>query len=105
MAGNQSRGLVAASKTRGWDPTKIQGFTDAEGGDIAQWDYDPGNIVTPPNTYVGDAVPNTPLNPPEGDSTATSPVAPAFNVPDAGRETTNRATRNASPWVGGRQGG
>jgi hypothetical protein len=33
-----AQGLIDISRIKGWDPTKIAGFSDAEGGDISQFD-------------------------------------------------------------------
>lgn len=94
MAGNQSHGLVAASKTRGWDPTKIAGFDGAE-GDLAPWDHDPANITTT-GSYAGNANPGTPTNPSDADPTAVAREGVSFNTPDVSRETANRRTRDAA---------
>ena len=45
MPGGQSRGLVQASITKGWDPRKIEG-----GGSISAFDVDPGTL---PHRFVG----------------------------------------------------
>lgn len=94
MAGNQSRGLIAASKTRGWDPTVIAGT----GESIANFDKDQGNLAGKP---VGDIPGGTPDG--WADDTGVSvraPMTTTFNAPDFSRETVNRRTRNANPTPG-----
>ena len=93
MAGNQSRGLIAASKTKGWDPTIIQGT----GESIANFDKDPGIVD---RNHVGDLPGGSPLSWPDGyDTNITAPKV-TFNAPDAGRENASRRTVNANPTPG-----
>ena len=88
MAGNQSRGLIEASKTRGWDPTVIPGRDGEPARSIAGFDIDPGNLMGRP---VGDLPGGTPDGWPDqwdngrmipGDR----PGAVSFSLPDASRE-------------------
>ncbi len=48
MAGNQSRGLIAASKTKGWDPTVIVDLKSGRTESIANFDKDQGNLPGKP---------------------------------------------------------
>lgn len=48
MAGNQSRGLIAASKTKGWDPTVIVDRKSGRTESIANFDKDQGNLPGKP---------------------------------------------------------
>ena len=97
MAGNQSRGLIAASKTKGWDPTVIAG-----GESIANFDKDQTNA----NIYGVGRIPGGP--PPQVDTSmshdAVMPGKVEFAHPDFTRETANRATRNADPFSGKQEG-
>lgn len=51
MAGNQSRGLVAASITKGWNPTVIPAGNGQPAQNLADFDVDPGNL---PGKRVGE---------------------------------------------------
>jgi len=94
MAGNQSRGLIAASKTRGWDPTVIQGT----GESIANFDKDQGNL---PGRPVGTLPDGTPDSWPDERGIPSLEVGTAaFSHPDTDRENTARRTRNADPFAG-----
>lgn len=95
MAGNQSRGLVQVSKTKGWDPTKIPAGGGQGEVDLSKVDVDPGNL---PGPYVGRLV-GPPADAADGyDSSIGAPSVP-FNTPDVGREdpTRHRSAR-ASPY-------
>lgn len=98
--GDSIRALKIVSRAKGWDPDVIQG-----GGSIA-----PFNVVPDAGRNLG-AVGEIPGGPPamtgskdpsEGGSLGQSVT---FDVPDAGRETKNRATRGANPFPGGITGG
>jgi hypothetical protein len=99
MSGNQSRGLVRASITKGWDPTKIDNG-DGSTTDISRWDYDSGNIAQPPGGYVG-VGPSAATNSPDGDPSIRAGLGPdtplGFATPDTTRETVRRGTYNAHP--------
>ena len=91
MAGNQVRGLVAASKTRGWDPTVIPGL-----GSFANFDVDMGNAGT---QFIGTL--------PDGkqDSWADGYDVPPLRMnpypgPDVNRENANLRSSNANPYPG-----
>jgi hypothetical protein len=101
MAGNQSRGLIAASKTRGWDPTRIPaGGPGQPEQDLAAFDVDQGNAASYP---VG-RLPGGPVDAWEdgisvGGLSLDNP-SPTFRTPDAGRENANRRTRDANAFPG-----
>ena len=89
MANNQSRGLIIASKTKGWDPTVIDGF-----GSIANFDYDPGNYAT---RFVGTLSDGNNLAWPDGyDIPGVKAEPPTFETPEP-RTSKNYASRNANP--------
>lgn len=92
MAGNQSRGLIQASKTKGWDPTVIEG-----GESIANFDKDQGNL---PGRHVGRLPGGTPDGWPDGyDVPAIDPNAVDFASPQpSGNE--DRRTSGADPTPG-----
>ena len=91
MAGNQSRGLVAASKTKGWDPTVIAG-----GESIAPFDVDQGNLAgTPVGRLPGGPKPAWP----DGfDVNVGAPMSTPFNHPSPSKG--SGRTRNANPTPG-----
>ena len=96
--GGQSRGLIQASKTAGWDPTVIPARGDKPAHSIANFDKDQGSLAGKP---VGDL----PGGAPDGwpDDTGISvraPMTTTFNAPDFSRENANRRTRNANPIPG-----
>ena len=62
MAGNQSRGLIIASKTRGWDPTRIRNSDGSYGESMANFDKDPANAPVGPGAYLGRLPQGTPDN-------------------------------------------
>lgn len=112
--GGQSRGLIQASKTQGWDPTRIYDCEKhAYGEDISQFDRDPKDTPGWPHAprFVGEipggtpsAWPDQPATPQVGSpdaaldaALATQQQAP-FATPDAGRETAVRHTTNADPF-------
>ena len=96
MAGNQSRGLIAASKTRGWDPTVIPAGYGKPAESIAPFDKDMGNL---PDFTMGRLPGGNPdgwqdgvdsehgQQPPQGVRLFEKPP---FNTPDYGRETAAR---------------
>ena len=92
MAGNQVRGLVAASKTKGWDPTVIPGY-----GSIANWDWDPGNANTTPYTNLSDG---TADSWPDGYDVPNISPNEALPGPDVSREIDRNRTVNANPFLG-----
>ena len=102
MAGNQSRGLIQASKTKGWDPTVIPARGDQPAESLANFDKDMGNL---PGHRVG-TIPGG--APPQVIAEAVGPVVKPGRVdfahPDFTRETVNRATRNADPFSGKQEG-
>ena len=91
MAGNQVRGLVAASKTRGWDPTVIPGL-----GSIANFDIDPGNAGT---QFVGMLSDGQQLDWPDGYDVPALKMDP-FPGPDVTREVERDRTTNSNPFPG-----
>ena len=104
MAGNQSRGLIAASKTRGWDPTVIPARDDKPAFNLADWDVDQTNAngaVYPLGRFPEGKVisyPDDYSHPPTCSSAdGTSPPATTFNYPDVTRENKSRRTTNANP--------
>jgi len=91
MAGKQVRGLIAASKTQGWDPTVIEGF-----GSIENFDKDPG---VPMGRPVGDLPGGTPSAWPDSWDNGhhicgPEPEEPLFNRPDVSREYGNEHSPN-----------
>ena len=96
MPGNQSRGLVMASKTRGWDPTVIPARDGKPAVDLSKIDVDPGNLPGPYLGRLSDAGPKA--DSPDGyDSSIGAPSVP-FETPDTSRETANRRTSGANPF-------
>ena len=91
MAGNQSRGLIIASKTKGWDPTVIEGF-----GSIANFDYDMGNY---PTRYVGTLSDGNNDSWPDGYDVPPLKMDP-FPGPDVTREVERDRTINSNPYPG-----
>ena len=89
MAGNQNRGLIRASITKGWDPTVIVDRATGRTESIANFDKDQGNL---PRDPVG-SIPGGPPSP-------TAP-GPGFKEQDwsgpnpSGNE--DRRTTNADP--------
>ena len=107
MAGNQSRGLVAASKTKGWDPTVIP-----DAGSLADFDVDQGNLAkyplgnlgNPPNGWpngydvnVNAPASSTPDVPPIKTTYPESPFRETWDPPVL-REAQNHRTTNANPF-------
>ena len=101
MAGNQVRGLIAASKTRGWDPTVIPGF-----GSMANFDKDPGQVIIDGPRPVGDLPGGNPDGwyaeyDSEHPSMTNTPKdvfdSPSFNHPDVSRENVSRGSGTALP--------
>lgn len=110
MAGNQSRGLIAASKTRGWDPTVIPAKGRYPAVDLSKIDYDPypNNISqqTPVYTEQAGGYPagwpdGTQPVPPPGDPMRTGPQdifsQPLFSPPDTSKETVSRGVGRELP--------
>lgn len=94
MAGNQSRGLIAASKTRGWDPTVIPGSP----GTLENFDKDMGNLYGKPLGTLPDGVKDSY---PDGYDVTIGEPQVTWNTPDAGRENKDRRTTGAPPGPGG----
>jgi hypothetical protein len=103
MSGNQSRGLIAASKTRGWDPTVIPA-RDGEAANssiLPRFDRDQGNLA---NGHVGQLPDGTPDGWPDGHDVLGVP-SPAVQSLDwqesqnSGNEP-KRGTRGANPYPG-----
>lgn len=93
--GDSIRALKQVSRLKGWDPDKIEG-----GGSIA-----PFNVVPDPaqnKNIVGKLPGGPPALSGRVDPSQESALGQrtTFDVPDAGRETKNRATRNADPFPG-----
>jgi len=85
-----AQGLIDISRIKGWDPTKIEGFTDAEGGDISNFDKASSSYRTQGND-LGQ------LNPPpavsgKAGADPSEALGPEYservtwNVPDVSRE-------------------
>ena len=91
--GGQSRGLIQASKTQGWDPTVIPGH-----GSMADFDKEP-ELNPIGRTYIG-RIPGgpPPVVTPEAAHAALSPKE-TFNAPDYSRETPKHTT-GADPFAG-----
>jgi hypothetical protein len=91
--GGQSRGLIQASKTQGWDPTVIPGH-----GSMADFDKAPERDPTS-RSCVG-RIPGGP--PSVTDASTDHPVMSpkeSFNAPDYSRETPKH-TNGANPFAG-----
>ena len=110
MAGNQSRGLVQASKTRGWDPTVIPARDGRPAVDLSKIDVDPwpNNIAesTPnfpeqpggyPEGWVAGAQPVPPPQDPPRTGTQDIFAPPLFANPDTTRETVSRGVGKELP--------
>jgi hypothetical protein len=99
--GGQSRGLIQASKTAGWDPTVIPARGGKPAQSIAPFDVDP-NIANG-QKYVGEIPGGTPLAWPDGYdvNTGAGIAAPTFATPDttydSGVKRRSTFTRNANP--------
>jgi len=102
MAGNQSRGLIQASKTKGWDPTVIPARGDQPAESIANFDKDQTNANVYGLGSIPGGAPSTTIA--EAQDTPVSPDALDFAHPDFARENKNRATRNADPYSGKQEG-
>ena len=110
MAGNQSRGLIAASKTRGWDPTVIPARGDQPEVSIANFDVDQGNLAGYPVGRLPGGI--TEHAGPEGrddtrpDRQGTQSKSnyddfgQPFSTPKYERENQNNRTTNANPFPG-----
>lgn len=101
MAGNQSRGLIQASITKGWDPRVIPARDQYPAQRIDNFDVDMGNL---PGKFVGE-LPGGPVNAwPDGYSREGLKddygAAPTFASPDVSRENKPRRTTNANPFAG-----
>jgi hypothetical protein len=102
--GGQSRGLIQASKTAGWDPTVIPARGDKPARSIADFDVDP-NIANG-QKYVGELPGGTPLAWPDGYDVSISggEASPRFETPDTTYDSgvTRRKTHtyNANPVPG-----
>lgn len=109
MAGNQSRGLIQASITRGWDPRVIVGRDGADESTILpNFDKDNQNI-----RFVGDGLGKLPDGTPDGwpdghdviGVPSPSPQAVDFQSSQNDGQTPNRATKGADPYKGFGEGG
>jgi len=100
MAGNQSRGLIAASKTRGWDPTKIPARDGLPEVDISKFDVDQGNL---PGYPVG-RLPGGPVDSWQDGVDLASKLGfdqpTPFSHPDPEKENKVRHTSGADPFPG-----
>lgn len=96
--GAQSKGLIIAAQTAGWDPTKIM----PGGEDISNFDKAPELFANQAGT--GAMPGGSPDSWPDGYSRGGLNLDPSstvrFNAPDAGRETAQHGTRNADPFAG-----
>lgn len=97
MAGNQSRGLIAASKTKGWDPTVIPAGNGKPQESLTTFDVDQGNL---PGYPVG-RFPAVPDGWPDDLGVNVSPgvTEPSFASPQL-RENLNHRTKNSNPFAG-----
>ena len=106
MAGNQSRGLIIASRTRGWDATKIPARAGRPEVDLSKLDVDPwpNNIAQSTPVY-----PEQPGGYPDGWPAGTQPVPPPQDPPHTGTQdifapalfsTPDRSRSDASRGVG-----
>lgn len=94
--GGLSKALITISKAKGWDPTVIRGT----GESIANFDKAPELFTNESGTGT---LPNNPAASGQKDPSE-GPVLGqrvSFSVPDASRETKNRATKGANPFPGG----
>jgi len=103
MAGNQSRGLIAASKTKGWDPTEIPGM----GGILPNFDRDQKNYGNDGDKCVGTLPEGTPEAWPDslGNPPTPSPQAQDFQPQPQASGNENRRTSGADPYKGFGEGG
>ena len=94
MGGGQSRGLIAASKTKGWDPTKIPARAGRPEVDLSKIDVDPfpHNISETTPVY-----PEQPGGYPEGWVNGTQPVPPPQDPPHVGAQDIFAPTQFAHP--------
>jgi len=103
MLGKNMQSWITMSKTAGWDPTVIPGFTPEEGGDLSNFDYcpDPNRVQSAPR-ILGQLPQGLHDNYPE-DHPSIDQQKDEFNHPDFSRETRGH-TNGADPNVGGRTG-
>ena len=98
MPGGQSRGLIQASITKGWDPRVIPARADRPSVDLSKWDVDPTSATT---RYVGRLTGGTPdvfaSDNPAADGYHDIFAEPSFNHPDTRRETVSRGVRETLP--------
>lgn len=104
MAGNQSRGLIQASKTRGWDPTVIpaRDGVAADSSILPTFDRDQGNIAadigSPGDWCVGKLPGGTPDGwPNELGVPGTSVSSPVDFQSSQNTGNEDRRTTNADP--------
>ena len=97
MAGNQSRGLVAASKTKGWDPMVIPAAPGKPAQSLTDFDVDQGNLAGNPVGRIPGGPPSTTI-PEATDTVFTEKVT--FSTPDYSRENAARRTSGANPFAG-----
>lgn len=100
--GDQSKGLIQASKTRGWDPNIIPAGNGDGEVDISEFNMPPerpnfGDMAGRP--LPGD-VPHQTNGMPDGYDVSVGAPRTSFNAPDAGRENANRRTSGANPVPG-----
>lgn len=103
MAGNQSRGLIQASITRGWDPRVIPGF---DSGILPNFDKDQGNIVSQgnPSGCLGKLPDGTPDGWPDGHDIlgvpSPSPTSRDFQPAPQASGNNPKRTNGANPYPG-----
>ena len=107
MAGNQSRGLIMASKTRGWDPTKIPSVDGGNESILPNFDKDQGNHRMYGDPSVGklpDSIPAEQQGWPNGHDVL---GVPSVSQPELDWQESqndgqkpNRATKGANPYPG-----
>ena len=104
MAGNQSRGLILASKTRGWDPTKIPSVDGGNESILPNFDKDQGNHRMYGDPSVGKLPDGTPGGWPDGHDVlgvpSPSPQSQDFQPKPQASGNENRRTKGANPYPG-----
>jgi len=79
MSGNQSRGLILASQTKGWDPTTIPARDGIPARSITDFDVDMGNL---PGKRVGELPDGRLVGYPDGSGPPGTPADPALMAKD-----------------------
>lgn len=92
--GGQSRGLIIASKTQGWDPTVIPARDGKPAVSIANFNKDPKT----PGSYLYDTTGTLPASDGVGNDVVRD-TGESFASPDVSRETKNRR-RGGDPYAG-----